>query len=209
MKQLLFFSFCLSSSLIGMEISIKEQNITSKLNPLIAAAQNNELETLDLLLRETVDPNTQDKQTGFTALGQAAYNNHEEAIELLLKHEASPNVSSKDSITPLIAASYNGNITIASDLINHGALIDTKAEKTDGLTALHAASQKGHVKMVELLLNAGADKIIQDKHGRTPLMHAAKKSHSTIIQLLCENKVSTSITDKEGQTALHRPRSGK
>ncbi len=210
MKRLLVI-LSLSSFICAMDELVILQKINNRFNPLMAAAYNNELDTLRMLLSETVDPDTQNEETGFTALHLAVLKSHEEAVTLLLAcdfhedltHGADSNKPNKKGLTPLMAASYTGNTGIASVLLNYGARVEAHTGQPHELTALHLAASRNHPEMVELLLNVGANKDPQDSEGKTPLMVAAQKGHTKIIHLLCTAEASRKVTDKEGLTALH------
>lgn len=57
--------------------------------------------------------------------------------------------------TPLMLASFNGDLGILTILLNKGA--STSVVKDDGFTARHLAVEGGHLAVTKLLLEAGAD----------------------------------------------------
>src|SRR5262249_1357073 len=66
----------------------------------------------------------------------------------------------------------NGHVEVGKLLLDHGAALETKADK--GWTPLNTAAQAGHLPFVELLLDRGADVNATDDDGFTPLLTAAE-----------------------------------
>lgn len=84
------------------------------------------------------------------------------------------------TLTPLEAASINGNISIFTNILNH---IDKPLQPINPNSPLIFASKFGYTKIVELLLDK-IDINIVDVEGNTPLMLACKGKYSDIIDLL-------------------------
>ena len=62
-------------------------------------------------------------------------------------------IVSGTELTPLIRASYDGNVLLAKLLLKYGAQVDL--QNNDGWSALMAASQNGHTEAVTLLHEYG------------------------------------------------------
>jgi ankyrin repeat protein len=108
-----------------------------------------------------------------STLLQAAHRGLSNITEKLLERNSKPefiDAPSEDGITPLIAASSEGHLAIAKQLISAKANIN-KADK-DGTTPLMAASARGHLTIAADLLNAGAEVNVQNVDGHTALMFA-------------------------------------
>ncbi|WP_152439511.1 MULTISPECIES: ankyrin repeat domain-containing protein [unclassified Marinobacter] len=97
---------------------------------------------------------------------------NKEAISLLT--DVSVDILDGEGRTPLIYASFSGNLEILQWLIHQGAQLDV--QDRNGFCALHAASQNGHVKVLEVLLRSGANPNLTDAHGNGPLWTATIKS---------------------------------
>ena len=105
--------------------------------------------------------------------------------------------------TPLQAASFLGDKSIVTLLIEHGAMPNV-FEVSGGTSALFAASFSGHIDIVELLLDAGAD-----VHERVPpeALEGSKenneescdiiKNSETNVVAIVENREESSISSKE------------
>jgi serine/threonine-protein phosphatase 6 regulatory ankyrin repeat subunit B len=131
--------------------------------PLKSAAHAGNEDLVKLFLKVGADVNIAD-ETNYTPLMNAVSQRHENIVKLLLKADADPNVQSGDcpeddewvvGRTALMDAALSGNLTIARELIKHGA--DLNLLSANGRTALHSAVVSGNTDMVELLLKSGAD----------------------------------------------------
>ena len=77
-------------------------------------------------------------------------------VEYLLSCDASLiRARDEDNNTPLHSAAVNGNDTVISVLIQHGAEVNERG--CDGRTALHYACCEGHVFCIHELMRHGAD----------------------------------------------------
>ena len=153
--------------------------------PVLVAAQNSHLDTLQLLLLKGGDPAVA-KSGGFTPLHLAAQYGHLDVAKMLLDFERDldPAPLSESRSTPLFLAASNGHVglfdylhekqptvqaTAAGWLPVHAAassgnleLIDRLkdrsnlyAETTTGRLAIHIAASNGHVSAVERYLDLG------------------------------------------------------
>lgn len=106
-------------------------------------------------------------------------------LEKSLNAGANPDIRTKNGVTPLMIASYNGYLSIARLLLrfganpslatvanvdfNFGKLLTNKNSKT---TALMMAAYIGKLEMVLALIKGGADVNMQDSDGQTALIYA-------------------------------------
>ncbi|KAG2379050.1 hypothetical protein C9374_007688 [Naegleria lovaniensis] len=104
---------------------------------LRSACEYDEIEKVQKLLHDGVDPNSSDERSGYYLFEK----------------------------TPLIKAAQWGNLAIVKLLvdefgatINHQSLIGT---------ALHWATYNGHFEVMKFLLSKGADKTLTNKDGQT------------------------------------------
>ncbi|KAG7344063.1 ankyrin repeat domain protein [Nitzschia inconspicua] len=129
-----------------------------------------------LLIEKGADIYFTDEKNVSTLL-QASHRGLPAVVKALLeKHDASGrnkafvDVASDDGITPLIAASSEGNTECVSLLIASKA--DVNAKDKDGTNSLMAASARGHLDVVTALLAAGSKVNDQNADGHTALMFA-------------------------------------
>jgi len=92
------------------------------------------------------------------------------------------NAAKNDGVTPLMAASLNGDSEAVKLLLAAGA--DVNAANNSGATPLIMASQKGNAEAVKLLLAAGANVNYVAPNGATPLSIASEQGHADVVQLL-------------------------
>lgn len=136
-----------------------------------------------------------------STLLQASHRGLTDLVRALLDKHASNgaranflDVSSEDGITPLIAASSEGNTECVKMLIDAKGNID--AVDKDGTNALMAASARGHLDVVALLLAAGASVNQQNGDGHTALMFAYNGKNQ--VETLWE-RYNQFVTDAESE----------
>ncbi|XP_066596113.1 ankyrin repeat domain-containing protein 39-like [Prorops nasuta] len=129
------------------------------------AAQYNDLDRVNLLLRKGVSVDIEDS-AGYTALHYSARNGHYEISELLLKNGASVDVRTRCVLaTPLQRAASQGHVKIVQLLLRHGA--SANLQDVDGCTALHRAIQAKLPAVCEILIPL-TDLTMLDNNGRSP-----------------------------------------
>ncbi len=122
------------------------------ITPLMAAAFNNHLEIMKLLLEREANVNVM--ANGVSLLMVSSTMGQTPVVKLLLEWEADANAKDSSGVTSLMAASYEGHFDVVKLLIENKA--DIHAKSKDGDSALLAATAKGHTKIVELLKAQGA-----------------------------------------------------
>ena len=109
--------------------------------------------------------------------------------------------------TPLFLAVFNGQLRVATFLLDHGATVNTPAGRRGKIeeqwTPLITAANGGHKAMAELLLQRGADVQATDgPQGSTPLHFAAKNGFAGVAEVLVAHKAKVNATGKDGATPL-------
>ena len=128
-----------------------------------------------LLIEKGADIYYTDEKKVSTLL-QASHRGLTEVVKaLLVKHAAGGkggfvDDASEDGITPLIAASSEGNVDCIKALLE--AKADVNAKDKDGTSALMAAAARGHLDVTTALLEGGASVNEQNTDGHTALMFA-------------------------------------
>ncbi len=136
---------------------------------LIISLGNNDLELMDLLLKNGADPNIEMKELRLSALTfEIDGACRPEIIRTLLEHGANANLAASDGLRPLHHVAQRDKIApeVPDMLIKAGADINAQAADT-GMTPLMLAVAKGNVRTAETLLDAGADASLKDNSGRT------------------------------------------
>jgi ankyrin repeat protein len=125
-----------------------------------------------LLIQKGADISHKDEKK-VTTLLQASHRGQADIVKALLETTSKSDFvddASEDGITPLIAASSEGNVECVTLLIGHKA--DINAKDKDQTNALMAAAARGHLDVVTALLEAGANVNEQNSDGHTALMFA-------------------------------------
>jgi hypothetical protein len=160
---------------------------------MISASRDNDLGTLEALLRRPRNPNLQDKD-GKTPLHHAAENGNVEAIRLLLEaDEAGETRNARDTGTtgwaPLLLTAFGGHTDAVELLLQ--VRVDAEVATNRGSTRLYVAAAQGHVEVARLLIEALADvdKSRPDNE-KTPLLGFAE-SDVLIFSWVNHGKSST------------------
>ena len=147
------------------------------------AIENNDLNQIDYLLSEGVDPNSRDSE-GVPLLRYALYRNNPELVLRLLAAGAAPTeccTNSHGSLIAYLAVSfvnaYDENASIPHDpqivelLINHGADVNKQGNfrYAHGFSPLSMAVVRGYVDIVDILLTAGANPNAKYDASRGPI----------------------------------------
>jgi cytohesin len=150
---------------------------------LIWAADRDDLETVDLLLRAGADVKAVN-EFGATALyAAAAANANSTLIARLLAAGADPDQHLLSGETPIMEAARQGNLDTVRALLLAGADPNAK-ELNGGQTALMWAISEGHSAVTEELVRHGADIQARSKKGFTPLMFAGVEGDTESARIL-------------------------
>lgn len=102
--------------------------------------------------------------------------------------------------TPLMMAAFDGNETLALELIRYGANIH--AEDLGGYTPLHWSAFNGYPKVMKLLLTKGGDPNVASRAGITPLLQASARGHLEVVRVLLAHRANPNSAARDGSTAL-------
>lgn len=103
--------------------------------------------------KKRVSRRNKTQEGGNQQLIEAVATDNKERVNTLLENGANPNFMNSNLMTPLILASYKGNLEIVNRLIEAGADVN---EPDTNFSALSDASNAGHIDVVNALLDAGA-----------------------------------------------------
>lgn len=195
--------------LAGCQSNSEEERAETMNEPLIAAAENGDVERVLKLLQDGADINATDR-SGRTAVMTATYNNKAEAVKALIQKGADINIRDNLLNNVLLYAGAEGYLDIVKLAIDAGA--DTTITNRYGGTALIPASERGHVEVVEELLSRSDIDVnhINNLHW-TALLEAVilgngGEKHQKIVQLLVNHGADVNIGDKDGLTPLRHAR---
>jgi hypothetical protein len=121
-------------------------------------------------------------------------------VSLLLEHGADVENHGVES-TPLLRASWYGNIEAGQCLLDHGA--DINVRDRIGATPLFYAVFKGHFEFTRMLLIEKRLASINDldkNFGWSPLHYAVYDGKIQIVRLLLEHGADVNVRDESGET---------
>ncbi|XP_030758903.1 GA-binding protein subunit beta-1-like isoform X2 [Sitophilus oryzae] len=123
-------------------------------SPLHLAAQNNNVDVCDLLLKAGISKDARNK-VDRTPLHLGAYEGHLHVVESLVKHGADINCRDMLNMTPLHWAVQNGHTPVVEFLLKNGSLIDIINKFS--LTPKDIALQINNSDIIELLQSYESD----------------------------------------------------
>jgi ankyrin repeat protein len=192
--------------------------------PLMLAAQNDDVETIEMLLKRGAKVNdvvTTEQNQGATALMFAAHKQNERAVQLLLRHGANPNIAPRkrsddisNSALLHVVANYVGQTQKLSQkqrrmvraLLAHGANVNLGNEYS---MPLKSVAGRFAPDITREFLRRGAKVNWQSKSGWTALMSAADSGDLPTTELLLQHGANPQLQDENGKTALYWARRQK
>ena len=161
-----------------------DYNIPNFGDILGVAAQLGDVEWTRLCLENRANPNLNKINDRKSVLGASAESGKLETVDMLLKGGAD-----LDGSGAMLLAAEAGKLDMVRYLWEKGANVDEVGGGSDDRSAhagsaMHKAVGRGHAAVVRLLLEKGADKNLEDGHGRTPLDLAEEKGEEEIAELL-------------------------
>ncbi|XP_013879446.1 histone-lysine N-methyltransferase EHMT1 [Austrofundulus limnaeus] len=168
--------------------------------PLMAACENNQLNTVLYLLRAGAAVGHKDLR-GFTCLHLAAKLGHYDIISHLL-NKASRHINCQDDggWTPITWAIEHKHKEVVHLLLSKGADVNLRDKEEN--VCLHWAALSGCDDITQALLEAGCDLNAINVHGDTPLHISARENHLECVMLFLSRGADVTLRNKEGDTAL-------
>jgi len=164
------------------------------------ATLKNDTTSMKILLRNGADPDTP-TDGGVTPIFLNCEDGFLVSAGILYEYGANVNFNNnKYMLSPLRHAARSGQLEMVKFLVDHGAIIDAKAE--DQATALTAACGKGHLEIVKVLIQKGANINVPDKDGDTPLINACSGGRYEVVKYLLEMGSDKNIKNNKGNIAI-------
>nr|XP_034184113.1 uncharacterized protein LOC117606144 isoform X1 [Osmia lignaria] len=183
------------------ELCIDDRD-NNKKTPLHTAAENGNKNTVEILLMNGANINTQDLISYPPSLS-AVRNNHIDVVKVLLKNEVDVDFTqSVGGFSMLHVAAEFGHQEIVDFLLKKGANVNARNDR--GGIPLHTAALNGHLEVVNTLILNGADVNARVLHGCTSLHYAIENGHEKIANILLEHGANANVSDKTyNNTPLH------
>lgn len=162
--------------------------------PLIIAAKNNDISTIECLLLKNANKSIRDKR-GWTALIHSASCGHLEAVVRLIE---SGNLETQGVFAALRLAFENKHFEILQYFIS--GYLNTYDHNGWPLL-LHAVNSK-RIGLTKLLIEAGIDLNATNQEGLTALMCAVLDNNIEFVQELLNSQANPNIKNHNGDDAL-------
>lgn len=165
------------------------------------AANNNDLQTAERLLRAGAKPDAANRYGITPLMLAAAHGGGTGVVRLLLEAGADPASATPEGETALMMAARAGDTAAVRALLAKGAPVYA-AEGWRGQTALMWAAAENHPETVKALLAAGADLRAKSQAGFTPLLFAVRAGHKDMVKLLLDRGANVNDAMGNGTAAL-------
>ncbi len=184
-----------------------------RVDDLLRAIQEGDVERVERLLRSGVDPNGRDKE-GRSALHWAVWKEDVKVIALLLKYGANPNVEDREGRTPLhwavppqywVAIEGDEIAPYDTELVPY--IPNPKEQDAEGKTSYYKV--KKMIEIMQLLLKHGADPNAFDRKWDMPLHLAARRGHIEVVRLLLKYGADPNFENFKGFTPLYEATEGE
>ena len=155
------------------------------------------------------------EENNSTALHRSVFMNSEPMTKLIIEElkkrlgfddknglEKFINERTNEGITALHYAAYNGNIQIATLLIDNGATVELVSNRGKNVMHFAAEGNKPSI-MVFFMAYHAQDVFCIDEYGSTPLHWACYSGGEESVLFLLNVKANIDAKDKEGLTPLH------
>jgi hypothetical protein len=159
----------------------EDVNLTLQRTPLHVAADQGDLEIVDLLLAGGSDVNARD-HGGRVPIFFAIRRDHSEVVWRLAEAGADPTACTGSGSTLLMVAARTEDLELVRWLIDNGAPVNAVRPEGERVTALMWAADGGNEAMVWLLLEHGADPSITNEEGDTALDMADSDAIADILR---------------------------
>jgi len=168
--------------LVSDGLQFSEKPAPNQRTPLFVAAQNNDFEMLEVLLKAGADINEK-APSGTSLLMVSAYAGLPDRVAFLLRHGADPHYRHpRHGATALMDACILGKVENARLLLDAGA--DPNVQTEVGNSALSIATREDHEDLVRLLLERGADPNLSSGRNSSLLGLAVQEKNKTIVAQL-------------------------
>lgn len=169
--------------------------------PLFWAVINNDLQSVNLLIKGGAELNEQDP-SGRTFLHDAVNKGYKEVAHALI-HTPGIDLNLKDKLggnTPLFIAITRNKPEIVQELIQANA--DINVQDTRGYTPLMEAAVRNRLKILDMLMKAGVNLNIKNSDGYTPLCMAVLSNNKDAVEMIIQGRAGVN-KKSEDLTPLH------
>jgi len=186
-------------ALLGIGAEVDYSQPYEGVTPLMYAAQNGHLRTVEILIDSGANVNAMPFTSGSALLG-ASISGHVYVVDTLILNGADINTQNFQGQSPLIYAAAYGDSILIDVLVFYEADLDQ--QDYDGNTPLFYSVYYGNSTITNILLEHGADPDKKDNRGFTPLMVAAQNADLYLMEILLGFGSDINLTNNSNHTAL-------
>ncbi len=205
--QVAFLVVCFMWNLTGCRdkaaVSQQDQDPLDKvLTPLLVAAKNDDLASVERLLKAGADVNARSPR-GNTALHFAAAGGDVRVVEALLNAHANVNARTPEGFTPLHSAVQCGDVRVVNALIRAHADVNAHSKQYNVTPLIYSIDMAwGKPEITLALIQAGADVNVAESDGDTALWVATTESSDEVVEALLKKGADPNVLVKN-QRPLH------
>ncbi len=182
----------------------EDVNLTLQRTPLHVAADQGDMEIVDLLLVNGADVDTPN-HSGQVPLFLAIRKGHLEIAWQLINAGAEPPATTDSGYTLLMVAVRAEDLELVRWLLDNGSPVNAVRPDGNRITALMMAADEGDEAAVQLLLEYGADPSITNRDGDTALNLA---DSDAIREMLSEKMAATTGSEPDDAAIPSSPEAG-
>ncbi len=194
-------SLCLWFTLVAF-LPVHGQAKDEAILLLASAIGKGELETVEILLAEGVDPNQRvpGARLRYTPLALAVKANRLAITRALLKAGADPKIEDGNGDTVMTMAADPEHLAVAKLLIEHGVSIDLR--NSSDITALMRAAPYAESAEIQTIIDLGADPNLTDPEGNSALLIAVANDKLATAEILIKAGAKVDLVNKQGLSAF-------
>jgi len=186
-------------ALLELGANVNYNTLYEGITPLMYAAQNGRLRTVEILIDSGANVNTI-PHNGISALLGACIAGHVYVADTLILNGANVNTQNYNGVSPLMYAAAFDDLVMVDMLLFYKAKVDLKDD--EGNTALHYGVYFDNLSVTEQLIGYGATIDQSENSGFTPLLIAAQNGHIDHLDRLITNGADITARTDDSLTAL-------
>jgi len=168
---------------------------------LFYAANNGNLEILNMLIENGANIDAVDSERNYTPLLEALTQGQAACAKQLILKGANIQVIGKNNVTPLQFTIEHDMHEVSDLLIRKGCQFGTSP--SEDVRTFFGAVIRAHTLAVAEMLSSGINaNESEEENGFSPLFFCTTSGHEDIVKLLIKNGAQVNRTNKDGDTAL-------
>lgn len=178
----------------------ERRSVPARIAELAAAAEAGDVAAVEELLRDGVEVDAPNPETGWSALHEACSGGHVVVVRLLLEAGADWRTAHEGGETPLTLAIQSGHSEVLGVLAGSGARLQERLDNPGWLMARSGGN--GDLVSLRWMVSEGVDVDACDSEGCTALTMAAVRGHVETVRYLLGNGADANHVDNDGESVL-------